>query len=1046
MSFREVNNQVSFPQEEEKVLQTWKENNTFQKSIDQRPQDKLYSFYDGPPFATGLPHYGHLLAGIIKDVIPRYWTMKGYRIERRFGWDCHGLPVEYEIDKAKNIHGRKGVEEFGIANYNRECRGIVQRYTKEWKHTVERVGRWVDFDNDYKTMDPDFMESVWNVFFQLWEKGLIYRDYKVLPYSTAVATPLSNFEAGSNYKMAQDPSVTVRFKVIGQENTYVLAWTTTPWTLPSNMALCVGEEIPYVKIKVLEDDVVYILGENRLKQYYPKKKKYEVLETLSGKDLEGLEYEPLFPYFQEKRAEGAFRVLVGEHVTDSDGTGVVHTAPAFGEEDFGICKKYDIPVVMPVDDDGRFTQVVSDFADKHVKEADKDVIQYLKDKKILVRQATIDHSVPFCWRSDTPLIYRAVSTWFVNVESFKDRIIKNNKDVRWVPEHVGSGRFGNWLEGARDWAISRNRFWGNPIPLWENKETGDIICIQSIAHLEELTGKKVEDLHRESIDDLEIPDPKGKGVYKRVPEVLDCWFESGAMPYAQAHYPFENKESFDQSFPADFIAEGLDQTRGWFYTLSILGTALRDKIPFKNVIVNGLILAEDGQKMSKSKKNYPPPDDVLNKYGADALRLYLINSPVVRAEPVRFSETEVKEIVRRVILKWYNAYSFFVSYAMIDDWKPKADGFHKSENILDRWIVSRLQSLKLRVENEMAEYKLYNVVPALLDFIEDLTNTYIRFNRKRFWDMESGGDKENAYHTLYEVLFTFSQVMAPFTPFMAEMTYDNLKSVQEDSKESVHLEDFPLSKKELIDTDLESSVALMQEVIVMARNLREKAKVKVKIPLKRMTVIHRDAHVVELLKSLENYLKEELNLRELEYSHDENQYVELSAKADGRVLGPKLGSKFREVSQGIQALSSEDLFKLESGEAVEIAGESITTQEVNVVRNPRPGHAHLSSNLHITVEIDATVEDDQMLEGLSREIVNRIQKLRKSADLKLDNRIVVEFQAEGDLLRAMEEHQSYVGEQVLATEMVTSDQPKGDFTEEYEIEKQKITIGLRVAS
>lgn len=1044
MSFKEVSTQVSFPDEEKKILEFWKKEQVFEKSVEMRSEDKLYSFYDGPPFATGLPHYGHLLAGIIKDIIPRYWTMKGYRVERRFGWDCHGLPVEYEIDKKLDIKGRKGVEEFGIANYNDECKSIVQRYTAEWRQTVERIGRWVDFDNDYKTMNPDFMESVWWVFKQLWEKDLVYRGYKVLPYSTAVATPLSNFEASSNYKDLQDPSITVVFKAIGEENTSFLAWTTTPWTLPSNLALCVGPEIEYVKIKTDKHDDFLIMAKERLKAYFPKNKGFEIIETYEGKDLEGKEYEPLFPYFAEKREEGAFKVLVGDHVTIEDGTGIVHTAPAFGEEDFNICQKYDIPLVMPIDDDGQFVEPVSDFLGEHVKAADKNIIKHLKDQKLLYKQDTIQHRVPVCWRSDTPLIYRVISTWFVKVEEIKERIIANNKKTNWIPEHLRDGRFGNWLEGARDWAISRNRFWGNPIPLWMNEETGETLCVGSIAELEKLTGKKIDDIHRQYIDDLEIPSPTGKKPLKRVPEVLDCWFESGSMPYAQAHYPFENKEKFEKSFPADFIAEGLDQTRGWFYTLSILGTALFDSIPFKNVIVNGILLAEDGNKMSKRLKNYPDPNYVLDEYGADALRLYMIQSPAVRAEDLRFSEAGVKEIVRRVILKTWNAYSFFCNYAVIDKWQP-SDKKVETTNLLDKWIISRMQSLLKRIEEEMAAYRLYNVVPAILDFVEDLTNTYIRFNRKRFWEQGQSDDKEAAYQTLYDVLLNLSKVMAPFTPFQAEIIYQNLSQHNTDNKESVHLEDFPTAQNESILSSLETSVGIMQQVLVMVRNLREKAKVKVKIPLKRMTIIHRTAEFLENVKELEGYMKEELNIRDIDYSQEEEKYVELQAKANGRVLGKKLGKKFGVINKKIQQLSTEELFKLESGKEIEIEGEKITSEGVNVHRTPQPGHDHVASNIHITVEIDATVDEDQMLEGLAREIVNRVQKLRKTADLKLDDNIHIEYSAEKDLQKAIDSHPDYIQEQTLATSLKQSDKPQGDTSEEYTIDKQKLVLAIKVA-
>lgn len=1044
MSFTEVSPQIEFPKEEEKILKFWSENQIFEKSVAARPESNAYTFYDGPPFATGLPHYGHLLASVLKDIVPRYWTMKGHRVERRFGWDCHGLPIEFEIDKTLGISGRKGVEEFGIRRYNAECRSIVLRFTAEWEKTVSRVGRWVDFKNDYKTMDATFMESVWWVFKQLWDKGLIYQSYRVMPYSTAVATPLSNFEAGSNYKEHQDPAITVRFKTLEHENTSFLAWTTTPWTLPSNMALAVGADIGYVKLHSKKHGENFILGEKRVGSYFPKAEDYEILATFKGKDLEGLKYEPLFDYFSDKSGEGAFRVLVGPHVTDEDGTGIVHTAPAFGEEDFEVCKTFNVPLVLPIDDDGRFLPVIKEFAGRHVKEADKDIIALLKERGKLLRHDTINHNIPFCPRSDTPLIYRAVSSWLVNVVKIKQDLIAANAKTHWVPEHLRDGRFGNWLEDARDWNISRNRYWGNPIPVWHNKETGEFLCVGSISELEELTGKKFTDIHRENLDDVTIPDKNGRGSFKRVSEVLDCWFESGAMPYAQQHYPFENKERFEKSFPADFIAEGLDQTRGWFYTLTVLGAALFGKSPFKNVIVNGLILAEDGKKMSKRLKNYPDPTHVIDSHGADALRLYLINSPVVRAEELRFSEAGVKEIVRRILLKWWNAYTFFVSYAVIDKWSPKTEKAPSSDNILDKWILSRMQSLLARTEKEMALYRLYNVIPALVDFIEDLTNTYIRLNRKRFWGEESSADKNAAYDTLYYVLFTLAKVMAPFTPFLSEMTYGNLKKGLAGTKDSVHLEDYPTADESLISPELEAAVALMNHVILMVRNIREKKNVKVKIPLKSLAVIHRHQKSLSEIKILENYLKEELNVRKLEYLTSEDDFVELSAKANGAALGKKLGAKFGPVNKKIQALTTAEIVKLEQGDSIVIEGYAITRDDLLLYRKARPGFDHLASDSRITVNVDMSLDKDQIQEGLAREVVNRIQKLRKTADLNLNDRIHLEYQGECDLTEAMQKYADYIRGETLAVEFTPSDDPQGSAKEVCDVDGMRLLIALSV--
>src|SRR5215470_16211282 len=652
------------------VLKFWDEQNIFARTLEKTRTCPPFIFYDGPPFATGLPHYGHLLAGTIKDIVPRFWTMRGRYVDRRFGWDCHGLPVEMEIEQALGLSGKTDIERFGVARFNTECRKIVLRYTEEWEKTVRRMGRWVDFRNDYRTMDLSFMETVWWVFKQMWDQGLVYEGHKVLPFSTRLSTVLSNFEANLNYKDVQDPAITVRFTVEGEEHTYFVAWTTTPWTLPSNLALAVGPDIDYVKVRDHSDGTRYILAEARVKAYFPKADTYTIEARCKGKDLVGRGFAPLLPYFDERKQAGAFRVLAADYVTTEDGTGIVHIAPAFGEEDFFVCQKAGIDMVNPVDDEGRFTQPVSDFLGLHVKEADPKIIDRLKREKKIVHQGTIFHSYPFCWRSDTPLIYRAVTTWFVRVEAFRDQLVTNNRLTHWVPEHLRDGRFGNWLEGARDWAISRNRYWGTPLPIWKNEDSSEVVCLGSIDELAKQTGVQVTDLHREFVDDLTFPAANGKGVMRRVPHVFDCWFESGSMPYAQLHYPFEHAEDFARSFPADFVAEGLDQTRGWFYTLMVVASALFDKPAFHNVVVNGLVLAEDGKKMSKRFKNYPEPEDVIAEYGADALRLYLINSPLVRAEELRFSEQGVRDTVRRLLLPWWNAYKFFVTYASVDAWRP----------------------------------------------------------------------------------------------------------------------------------------------------------------------------------------------------------------------------------------------------------------------------------------------------------------------------------------------------------------------------------------
>ena len=1044
--FQTVKSDVSLPAQEEQMIALWDQGKIFEKSVDAGSGKPTFTFYDGPPFATGLPHYGHLLQGILKDAIPRYWTMKGYSVPRRFGWDCHGLPVEYEINKAYKIDSRKDVLKMGVDKYNAACRSIVDRCASDWKKTVRRIGRWIDMDHPYFTMDVSFMNSVWWVFQELHKKGLIYEGYKVVPYSTGISTALSNFEANQNYKTVQDPAVTVTFPVIGgpHAGAAILAWTTTPWTLPSNLALAVGNEITYAKVKEKSTGRVFILAEKLLSPTWKKPAdEVDVLETFAGSQLVGLKYTPLLEYFLDREAKGAFRVIHSDHVTIESGTGIVHMAPAFGEEDYFACKTAGIPLVNPVDDDGMFTAEVPDFQGRRVKEADKDIILKIKKLDRLFKQETIEHSYPFCYRSDTPLIYRAVSSWFVSVEKFRDQLVAANKKTNWVPEHIRDGRFGNWLENARDWAISRNRFWGTPLPLWRNVE-GEIICVGSREELEKLSGKKVNDLHIEVVDQIEIPSPTGKSPLRRVEGVLDCWFESGSMPYAQFGYPYQNVENFKKAFPADFIGEGQDQTRGWFYTLTVIGTALFGQSPFKNVVVTGMILAEDGRKMSKSLKNYPDPQHILDAHGADALRLYLIDSPVVKGQEIRFSETGVRDIVRKILLRWWNSYSFFTSYANIDGFKPRGDAI-QSPNILDQWLQSRMHSLIENTEREMAAYRLYNVVPKLLQFIEDLTNTYIRFNRSHFWQDGMPEDKRLAYETLYETLLTLSKVMAPFAPFMAEVTYQNLsKALPENQrKESVHLDQFPTFKKEAIRPDLEEAVTAMEALVTLGRNQREKISVKAKIPLRKLKIIHRSQKVLDTLKKFEPYFTDELNVQAVEYDVNEDAYIQISAKPNFPVLGKRFGPKMKAASAVIQGWTLENLLKIEKGESIEVEGQAITASDLEIRRAPKGENPNLAVHSLISMELDPTVTPEQEREGLAREVIRKVQAARKSADFKLDDRIALEIGCSGSLREAIETHRETVCSETLTKEFKLTDVPTGTFLVTEDLDGVELKIGVR---
>ena len=1022
MSEAKDNTQFSFVEMEHSILEFWENENIFQKSLQQSKEFDPYVFYDGPPFATGLPHHGHLTASTIKDIIPRYWTMQGKHVSRRFGWDCHGVPIEWEIDKKLKMSAQEAVAKLGVKGYNDECRSIVQRYVAEWRSTITRLGRWVDFDDDYKTMDPWYMESVWWVFKQLWDKGLVYKGFKVMPISTALGTPLANFEVSQNYRDVQDPAVTVLFKIKDQER-YLAAWTTTPWTLPSNLAVCVGDEIDYVLVRDESTAKNIYFAEELLTRYGD----FEILERVKGSELVGLRYEPLFDYFADQQTEGGFVVVSDDYVTTDGGTGLVHQAPAFGEDDYRVLNENDIDAfVCPVGLDGRFDESVTDFSGMHVKEADKAIIEFLKQRGSLYRQEVIQHSYPFCPRSDTPLIYIAIPAWYVRTSSIVDKLVSANDQIHWVPEHIKEGRFGNWLKGEVDWGVSRNRVWGTPIPIWINDETGKAICIGSKEELKEYCGVEVSDFHREHVDPLTFDIEGEPGTYRRIEEVLDCWFESGSMPYAQLHYPFENHDVFKSGFPAEFIAEGLDQTRGWFYTLTVLAAAIFDKPAFNNVIVNGLVLAEDGKKMSKSLQNYTPPDNLMEQYGADALRLYLINSGLVKAEEQRFVDSGVHEMTRRALLPWFNAFSFLKTYAEIDEWSPK-DGFSSGDNVLDQWMVSRLQTLKEGVSKEMSQYRLYNVVPKLFDFIEDLTNWYIRLNRSRFWGEGMDEDKVSAFNTLYSVLYELSKVMAPFAPFLSEYLFRELSAFSGDKadKESVHLCRFPEFDLDQKASGLEVAVDRMQQVVLLGRQKRESVKIGLRTPLSAITIIHRDESLLEDMKSLEGYVRDELNVREVRYSSDEGGYIDLAAKPNFSLLGKRLGKNMRDYQKKIGAMTFDEISSFQQSGEIRIEEEVFSLEEIEIFQKPKEGTATIS-NSFIAIELDCELTPELIRGGYAREVVNRIQRARKEQGFKVSDRVDVIYEAQGELGDAMFEMADYIAGEVLALGFKAG-QPSEDF-------------------
>ena len=1052
---------IKFPQMEAEIIRDWEHGKIFEKSNEQRKEAPQYSFYDGPPFANGKPHYGHLLANSIKDTVPRYWIMRGYYVERRFGWDCHGLPVEYEIEKREGLKGRSDILKMGIHKFNEMCRESVLHYTEEWRKVITRLGRWVDWNNQYLTMDKEFMESVFWVFNELHKKGLVYQSYKVVPYSPRITAVLSNFEANQNYKDVQDPAITIKFKAQG-EDAFFLAWTTTPWTLVSNLALVVGKDIEYVKIKDHGTHETYYLAKSRLSSFYKEKKgdksSYELIETLGGHELAGRRYEPLFPYFRTQK--NAFQILTADYVTTEDGTGIVHTAPAYGEDDFYSCLNAHIELVDPLDEGACFDESISEYKGLFVKDADKLIIKNLKEQGKIFKHETIVHSYPYCDRTDSPLIYRAIPAWYVSVEKIKQGLIANNQTINWVPEHLRDGRMGKWLENARDWAISRNRFWGTPIPIWLcEKNEKHRICAGSIAEIEERSGKTITDLHKHFLDEVTFTCPDCGSIMRRIPEVFDCWFESGSMPYAQLHYPFENKTKFIKSFPADFIAEGLDQTRGWFYTLCVLSGALFDKPAFKNVVVNGMILAGDGRKMSKRWQNYTPPEELLETYGADSIRLYMLNSAVLRGGDLCFTNDGVKDTTRAVLLPLWNSFSFLSTYAQADGWHPETrlQLGHAPEvtGELDRWMISKYHTLIANVQEQMEAYLLYNVVPQVLNFIEDLTNWYIRLSRRRFWEGSDtlSKDSRDAYSTLYYVLLGFSKVFAPFAPFIAEHIYKSLVDGEPAALESVHLCTMPVAEQGFKDAVLEARMALARRVTELGRSLRSKHQIKTRQVLPGLLVITRNGEDKISIEKYADLIKSELNIKELDFSTDEAKYVRLSIKPNLRTLGKRLGKDLKSLVDFLSVLSGQHdevaklLTGLELNGSVSLLGHTLAAEDFFIERGPKDDRLIATEN-GVTVLLDTSLTEELVLEGLARELVNRIQKMRKESKFKVSDRISVEIAGDMRLIEAVKQNREYVEGEVLARDFLVRSareaMTQSDFIESFAIDEFQCLIGVRV--
>lgn len=1026
--FSHVESSPSFPEEERKVMEYWDQINAFQKQLEMTKDCPKYTFYDGPPFATGLPHYGHILVGAIKDTVTRYATQNGKHVERRFGWDCHGLPVEYEIDKALGVETKADYEKIGLKNYNDECRGIVMRYSNEWRKIVKRFGRWIDFDNDYKTMDLSFMETVWYLFKQIFEKGLVYKGSRVMPYSWKCGTVLSNFEAGSNYKDIKDPSVYVTFPMVENEQTAFVAWTTTPWTLPSNLMIAVNPELEYVSVLDEESKMTYIVAESRVKDFVKlsKIKKHKVVEKKKGAEYDGVQYVPLFNYYEDMRENGCFRVMAEEFVTAVDGTGVVHCAPGFGEEDFKACAKRNVIDIgnppCPVDDSGNLVSPVDDFAGQNFKEADKAIKKELKNRGRVLFEGVCDHSYPFCWRSETPLMYRAVSCWFIKVTDIKEDLIENNKKAKWVPENIQTGRFHNWLADARDWCFSRNRLWGNPIPLWVSEDGEEVVCIGSIQELKELSGcDDITDLHRDYIDHITIPSRQGKGTLRRIEEVFDCWFESGSMPFSQVHYPFDvSEEEFSKIFPGDFIAEGIDQTRGWFYTLNVIATAVKNMNPYKNLIVNGIVLAEDGAKMSKRLKNYPDPMYMVDTYSADAVKLYLLNSPIVRGESLKFAEAGVKNVVRDVFLPWFNAYRFLIENITRYELKTQQNFIfdpklrHEATNLLDKWIIAANQKLLKFFRTELDNYRLYTIIGMLVDFLVDLNKWYIKLNRNRMKGANGLDEAKVSLNTLFDVLFSTTLMMSCFTPFISEYLYLNLRKGFEEghelNKDSIHFLRIPEADETLFDDAIIHKVGHMKKVVEMTRSVRDQWNIPIKKPLKQAILVNSNPDFTESIEIFGNYIKDEINAYELVVETDEDKFVTYSCDYNQRALGTRLKKSFtKNVIDRINNLMSEDIKQymdaktllLEGVEIIE--GDLIPTKKLKDTYQNNDTFGGITSGEYCVL-IDKTSNEQIDMSYHAREFVGRIQKLRKEAGLKLDADIEIFYHTETEFLTKAVQH------------------------------------------
>ncbi len=1036
MAYKKVDTGLNFCEREKEILAFWKENRVFERTEEDTAGKPVFTFYDGPPTANGKPHIGHILTRVMKDIIPRYKIMKWYQVLRKSGWDTHGLPVELEVEKLLKLDGKQDIERYGIEPFIKQCKESVWKYKGEWERMSDRVGYWVDMEHPYVTYDDNYIESVWWSLKKLHEMGLIYKGHKIVPYCPRCGTALSSHEVAQGYKDVKETSVYVAFQVKGEENAFILAWTTTPWTLPSNVALCMNPKEDYVKIAA--GGRSYILAEALVPTLF---EEYEILERKKGSEWEGLAYEPLFPW--AKVDKKAWYVTCDGYVTLTDGTGVVHIAPAFGEDDANVGRKYNLPFVQMVDERGRFTAECGELAGVFCKDGDKTIIKMLKERVQLFREQLYEHSYPFCWRCDTPLLYYARSTWFIRMTEVRDRLLKNNASVNWMPAAIGTGRMGNFLENVIDWGISRERYWGTPLPIWVCDKCGKVHVMGSKAELKEKCGVEGDiELHRPYIDKPTFACECG-GTYRRTPEVIDCWYDSGSMPFAQHHYPFENKEIFEANFPADFISEAVDQTRGWFYTLLAISTLLFDRAPFKNCIVLGHVNDKNGIKMSKHKGNVVDPWSVLDKQGADAVRwyFYTTSNPWL---PSRFYPEAVDEAQRKFMGTLWNTYAFFVLYADIDHYDPTKYDLNSCKlSLMDRWILSELNSLVKFVDEGLERYEITDTARRIGDFTDKLSNWYLRRGRERYWGKDMTEDKAAAYTTLYHVLVTLAKVIAPYTPFMAEQIYQNLvRGFYADAPVSVHLNRFPACDESRIDPDMQKYMENVLDVVVLARACRNTANIKNRQPLSRMYIASERS--IELPDEYLAIVADELNVKSFENLKDASGFISYECKPQLKTLGPKYGKILNKIREYLASCDTVALVNtVRSGETFRAVLDGIevelTEEDLLISVKNREGFV-AASDYGITVVLDTRLTPELILEGTARELVSKLQTMRKDAGFEVTDRIRVAYRAEGDALKVLSEMSEEVAEDVLADCVEPGD--SGEYTKEWDINGDKVTLSV----